>query len=92
MATCRSEAPRVGEVQPGGATRSSSIAKPRPLDEVPSDEEAAVLIAAAVAALVGTPGVQGTLPPVSTGTAWRFSGRWWAHPIVRRRERPWPSA
>ena len=22
--------------------------------------------------------------------AWRFSGRWWAQPITRRRARPWP--
>jgi len=21
--------------------------------------------------------------------AWRFSGRWWARPILARRERPW---
>ena len=23
------------------------------------------------------------------GTAWRFSGRWWAKPTAARRDRPW---
>ena len=86
MATSRSEAVSGGKAQP------SSASQPRPLDDLPTDEEVAVLLAAAVVALSGSVRAQGTPPPASTQTAWRFSGRWWAHPIVRRRERPWPSA
>ena len=56
------------------------------LQPPPDDEMAA--IAAAVEAVWPRPG-----PPAqddeTPATAWRFSGRWWARPLVARRDRPW---
>ena len=53
----------------------------------PSDEEMAAIVAAVEAAWPrpGPAGQDDETPP----TAWRFSGRWWARPLVARRERPW---
>ncbi|WP_162941454.1 hypothetical protein [Desertimonas flava] len=54
---------------------------------VPSDEEAAALVAAIEAMWPGQAGG----PGVSNGrpSAWKFSGRWWSQPIPLRRARPW---
>ena len=53
----------------------------------PNDDEMAA-IAAAVEVLWPRPsGLQAD--PDTPVTAWRFSGRWWARPLVARRDRPW---
>lgn len=51
----------------------------------PTDEEAAAIVAAIVAA---TPSgaVAEAVPEVPR---WRWSGRWWSRPIPQRRTRPW---
>ena len=54
----------------------------------PSDEEA-VAIAAAVEALWPRAVAVTDSASERRRTAWRFSGRWWAQPIVSRRGRPW---
>ena len=51
----------------------------------PTTEEA-VAIMAAQEALWPRPVVVASSAP--TTPAWRFSGRWWAAPIARRRSRP----
>ena len=52
----------------------------------PTDEEAAVIVAALEtvrpASVVAAP--QQEPPP-----RWRFAGRWWTKPIPVRRDRPW---
>jgi hypothetical protein len=51
----------------------------------PTDEEAAAIVAAYEALWpkpVGGAGAARVTPP------WRFSGRWWASPLVLRRARP----
>ena len=54
---------------------------------VPTDDEA-VDIAAAVEAMWPRPVVVLADRPQSNGSAWRFSGRWWAKPVAARRDRP----
>jgi len=58
------------------------------IEPVPSDEEAAVIVAA-VDALWPRAGV--AEPPVGQrrNPSWRFSGRWWARPVPNRRDRPY---
>jgi hypothetical protein len=56
------------------------------ISPVPTDEEA-VAVAVALEALWPRP----LLAPSATAPttpAWRFSGRWWAQPLVLRRVRP----
>lgn len=54
---------------------------------VPSDEEAAAIVAA-LEALWPKPV---TIVPDAgrPANAWRFSGRWWTRPVAARRDRPW---
>ena len=53
----------------------------------PADEEMAAIVAAVEAAWPRPrpPAGDDEMP----ATAWRFSGRWWARPLVARRDRPW---
>jgi len=51
----------------------------------PTDEEAAAIVAAVVAA---TPSGGAPEGPVEV-PRWRWSGRWWSKPIPQRRIRPW---
>jgi hypothetical protein len=81
MATSRSE-----------VAGTSDKRRARPLDDLPSDEEVAVVVSSFLAVLEGTALRRSVSAPKTTSPTWRFSGRWWAHPVVRRRERPWPSA
>jgi hypothetical protein len=55
---------------------------------IPSDEEAAAIVAA-VEALWPKPVVVGPPPAVRRSPTWRFSGRWWARPLAARRDRPY---
>jgi len=52
----------------------------------PTEEEAAAIVAAVE---MCWPRVV-IVPPAgeTRAAAWRFSGRWWARPIVSRRDRP----
>ena len=54
---------------------------------MPSDEEAAAIVAAVDAMWPGQSGQQ----QASNGrpSVWKFSGRWWSQPIPLRRARPW---
>jgi hypothetical protein len=54
---------------------------------IPTDEEAAVIVAA-VEALWPRPVVADGPSPVRD-RSWRFSGRWWSRPIAVRRDRPY---
>lgn len=54
---------------------------------VPTDEEAAAIVAA-VAAAWGTPHTAEPSTPRRVPT-WRFSARWWAQPLPHRRGRPY---
>ena len=58
-------------------------------DPIPTDEEAIAAIAAAFAVLASA-GTEAAAPD-DRGPApgWRFSGRWWAAPVVLARPRPW---
>ncbi len=56
------------------------------VNPVPTDEEA-VAIAAAVQMLWPQAGPVHDTPEVATNR-WRFSGRWWAGPTARSRQRP----
>ncbi|MGI9053039.1 MAG: acyl-CoA carboxylase epsilon subunit [Ilumatobacteraceae bacterium] len=57
------------------------------ISPVPTDEEAAAIVAA-IELLSPRPAADqrgdARRPPV-----WRFSGRWWTQPIPLRRGRPW---
>jgi len=53
----------------------------------PTDEEAAVILAA-IEGLWPTAAAPPAEPP-SRDRSWRFSGRWWARPVPVRRDRPW---
>jgi len=53
----------------------------------PTDEEA-VAITAAVEALWPRSVTVTDVATERRRTAWRFSGRWWAQPVVSRRGRP----
>jgi hypothetical protein len=55
---------------------------------VPTDEEAAVVVAA-IEALWPKPVLAAPLAPADIAPKWRFSGRWWSRPIPSRRMRPW---
>jgi len=54
---------------------------------VPTDEEAAAIVAA-VEVLSPRPVVAGDGERRRSG-AWKFSGRWWTQPLPLRRARPW---
>lgn len=54
----------------------------------PTDEEAAA-IAAAVVAAWPRPAADDEMP--QTDPRWRFSGRWWNRPTAVSRQRPWRS-
>jgi hypothetical protein len=56
------------------------------ISPVPTDEEAAVIVAA-VEALWPKPVV--TVAADDETPVWRFSGRWWRKPVAARRQRPW---
>ncbi len=51
---------------------------------VPSDEEAAAIVAAVQVTLQAAGGE----PPRPAVSRWRFSGRWWSRPVPLRRARP----
>ncbi len=53
----------------------------------PTDEEAAVILAAIEGLWPKTIAV--AAEPPSRDRSWRFSGRWWARPVPVRRDRPW---
>ena len=53
---------------------------------MPTDEEAAAIVAALDAAQP-TAVVAG--PEEEPPPRWRFAGRWWTKPIPVRRDRPW---
>jgi hypothetical protein len=57
------------------------------IQPVPTDEEAAAIVAAAEA-LWPRPVVNGPAQPTHS-TTWRFSGRWWSRPVPARRDRPY---
>jgi hypothetical protein len=57
------------------------------ISPVPTDEEAAAIVAA-VEAMWPKPVVV-VEPSRSRDTAWRFSGRWWNRPLPTRRDRPY---
>ncbi len=57
---------------------------PVSITPVPTDDEAAAIIAA----------IQVTEPAAQPAAAdptprWRWSGRWWSKPMMLRRDRPW---
>jgi hypothetical protein len=54
---------------------------------VPSDEEAAAIVAAVE--LLWPQAASGSPTESRRGSVWRFSGRWWSQPIPLRRARPW---
>ncbi|MDY7104049.1 MAG: hypothetical protein S0880_22935 [Actinomycetota bacterium] len=56
---------------------------------VPTDEEAAAIVAAHEA-LWPRPVVDAAAPSEAP-MRWRFSGRWWSKPVPTRRDRPWPT-
>jgi hypothetical protein len=57
------------------------------ISPVPTDEEAAAIVAA-VEALWPRPVIlSASQDPLRTPT-WRFSGRWWSRPLPARRDRP----
>ncbi|HEV2370406.1 MAG TPA: hypothetical protein VGR90_11070 [Acidimicrobiales bacterium] len=53
----------------------------------PTDDEMAAILAAVEAVWPRPRPV--SADPETPPTAWRFSGRWWARPLVARRDRPW---
>jgi len=54
---------------------------------MPTDEEAAAIVAA-VEALWPRPVVQADNENPLRVPTWRFSARWWAKPLPQRRDRP----
>lgn len=54
------------------------------ISPVPTDEEAAAIVAALEVAWPRVGGEAAVEVP-----RWRFSGRWWSQPIPLRRSRPW---
>jgi hypothetical protein len=54
---------------------------------VPTDEEAAAIVAA-IEVLWPRPVVVEE-QPAPRRSSWRFSGRWWTVPLPVRRDRPW---
>jgi len=69
-----------------------SSPEPRPLvgaiTPAPPPEVVAAIVAAVDAAWP-RPVVAAPVDRRASGSAWRFSGRWWSRPIIQRRERPW---
>ncbi|MFA5565136.1 MAG: hypothetical protein WC184_05155 [Acidimicrobiia bacterium] len=57
------------------------------VDGEATDEEVAAIVAA-IQATVLTAAVAPVEPPNQVPSRWRFSGRWWAKPVTKRRERP----
>ena len=57
------------------------------ISPVPTDEEAAAIVAAVEAAQPKVVVVAAT--PAARNTSWRFSGRWWSKPLAARRGRPY---
>lgn len=51
---------------------------------VPTDEEAAAIVAAVE---IAWPRAVAVVPPPAE--RWRWSGRWWSKPMPLRRRRPW---
>ncbi|CAN5859323.1 MAG: hypothetical protein ACR2HP_08455 [Ilumatobacteraceae bacterium] len=60
---------------------------PATITPVPTDEEAAAIVAA-VDALWPRPVADTSIDPLRL-SVWKFSGRWWTQPIPLRRARPW---
>jgi hypothetical protein len=56
------------------------------LSPVPTDEEAAAIVAA-VEVLWPRPTIV-LAETARRSSAWRFSGRWWTRPVPARRDRP----
>ena len=56
---------------------------------VPSDEEAAAIVAAVEMCWPRPVVVLAADPSRDRTAAWRFSGRWWSRPVAARRDRPW---
>ena len=69
------------------APEGSPVGSPSFALAPPSDDEMAA-ITAAVEVLWPRPAPLQSDPDTPL-TAWRFSGRWWARPLVARRDRPW---
>lgn len=67
---------------PDGPVAGPVVGSVRP---VPTDEEAAAIVAALDAAWPRS--VVGEVEPA--GARWRWSGRWWTKPVPLRRRRPW---
>ncbi|HUC37612.1 MAG TPA: hypothetical protein VMR97_10875 [Acidimicrobiales bacterium] len=70
----------------GAAAGGVEVVSVRP--EPPPD------VLAAIVAAVDEAWPRPTAPEArsrSEGSAWRFSGRWWAKPSQARRDRPWAS-
>lgn len=70
----------------GASAGSGTGPLARSISPAPTDEEAAVIMAA-VHALWPRPVVSVAEVRVRDAT-WRFSGRWWAKPLPARRDRP----
>lgn len=64
-----------------GTSNASVVVHP-----VPTDEEAAAIVAA-TEALWPRPMIADAAP--GRRPTWRFSGRWWSVPLPARRPRPW---
>ncbi|HLU41482.1 MAG TPA: hypothetical protein VKZ55_03720 [Microthrixaceae bacterium] len=63
----------------------SSAAPDPTISPVPTEEEAAAIVAAIQVSMSAPAGGGPARPPVSR---WRFSGRWWSRPVPLRRARP----
>jgi len=70
--------------------RNLSAMQPAEADVEPTQEELVAVVSAAVARmLLAQPRSHPPAnDPASKALPWRFSGRWWATPLVLRRERP----
>jgi hypothetical protein len=55
---------------------------------VPSEEEAAAIVAA-VEMTWPRPITVVSGDAMARASGWRWSGRWWARPVAARRDRPW---
>lgn len=65
---------------------------PRVLSVSPAAEpEVVAALVAAVHEVWPRPVAVDPEPEHASGSAWRFSGRWWAKPAAVRRDRPWAS-
>ena len=63
-------------------------AAPRSISPVPSDEEAAAIVAAVEVAWPRAIPVGSSWAADDEQSRWRFSGRWWSKPVPARRDRP----